>query len=164
MTTPDALSGRMEMTPYILIVTGWRHTLPSTVYTTLDEIVERNGPPLVLVHGGAPGADRHAGEWAKRRGFRVVEMPALWDSEGDKAGPIRNGYMLAFTLILSQGWPAVHHDPRLIPAFGELYNTVATPPLVRAVAFPHATSRGTRHMMGLLKKAQIPTLVRPVTP
>lgn len=45
---------------------------------------------LVVVHGGAKGADSLAGEWAKDRGARVEVFPADWENQGKKAGYIRN--------------------------------------------------------------------------
>ena len=48
-----------------------------------------------VIHGGAPGADSMAGEWA--RGMLVSEVcfPAEWDEHGKAAGPIRNAKMLS---------------------------------------------------------------------
>jgi len=54
-----------------------------------------------LIHGDAPGADRLAGSWAKRRGIPVTAFPAIWYPDGkdggrdDKAGTKRNTQMLA---------------------------------------------------------------------
>ena len=48
----------------------------------------------IIVHGGAPGADRLAADVAAERGFAVEEHPADWDRHGKAAGPIRNQQML----------------------------------------------------------------------
>lgn len=48
----------------------------------------------LLIHGGARGADRLAGEWAQRIGIPVQEFEAQWEEQGRAAGPIRNQRML----------------------------------------------------------------------
>lgn len=52
-------------------------------------------PDMVIIHGGARGADFLAGEVAKELGFKVEVYPADWDNHGRAAGPIRNVKMLA---------------------------------------------------------------------
>lgn len=55
----------------------------------------------VLIHGAAPGADRLAGQWAKKNGIPVEDFPADWFPNGkdggrdDGAGFKRNAKMLA---------------------------------------------------------------------
>lgn len=46
-----------------------------------------------LIHGACRGADRIAGDVAKRLAIDVVEYPARWN-EGRSAGPRRNHQML----------------------------------------------------------------------
>jgi hypothetical protein len=48
----------------------------------------------VIILGGAPGADRMAGEWAKLMGYPVEVYEADWEKHGRAAGPIRNKRML----------------------------------------------------------------------
>jgi hypothetical protein len=53
---------------------------------------------LVIIEGGAPGADRFAGVWADARGLPDdlhERYAADWDRYGDAAGPVRNARMLA---------------------------------------------------------------------
>ena len=52
-----------------------------------------------VVHGNAQGADRMAGEWAKKRGIPVIAVDANWGYYGRGAGPIRNGWMLELIKI-----------------------------------------------------------------
>jgi hypothetical protein len=47
-----------------------------------------------LIHGGAKGADTHAGRWAHRNRVPVEVFYPDWDRYGKKAGHIRNGEML----------------------------------------------------------------------
>lgn len=46
-----------------------------------------------VIHGGAPGADTLADEWALSRGVQAIRCPANWDKHGKSAGPIRNRRM-----------------------------------------------------------------------
>lgn len=48
----------------------------------------------VLIHGGASGADRMAGIWARDGGIAVESYPAEWGKYGYGAGPKRNKQML----------------------------------------------------------------------
>lgn len=49
----------------------------------------------LLVHGGCKtGADFFADLWARNRRQKVKEYPAEWEKYGNRAGPIRNGFML----------------------------------------------------------------------
>lgn len=47
----------------------------------------------VLIHGGAPGADRHAKRWAVMNDIQTMGFPADW-SLGPRAGPLRNQRMI----------------------------------------------------------------------
>ncbi len=51
-----------------------------------------------VVHGGARGADRLAGEAADILGFQVVVFPAAWEAHGKAAGIFRNQQMLSYLL------------------------------------------------------------------
>lgn len=97
-------------------------------------ILERLGklpPDTVVIHGACRGADRFAGEVADALGFEVEEYPAEWDLYGRAAGPIRNRQML------EEG------KPDLVLAF-------------------HADighSRGTKDMVAVAVKAEVPVEV-----
>ena len=83
---------------------------------TLIEAVLRAHGPALIVHGGARGADRIAGEIARGLGWPVEEHPADWTRHGRAAGPRRNIEMLdsgpalviAFTLAPG-GTPGTRH-------------------------------------------------------
>lgn len=62
------------------------------VTRALEYLFFRN--PLVVIHGGAKGADRMAKDWALEKGCDLVPFPAEWEKYGRKAGPIRNQRML----------------------------------------------------------------------
>lgn len=65
------------------------------VYDALDDIYESTDEVVIVIHGGAKGADSYADHWTKYRprAQRVV-VPAEWDRDGVTAGPIRNERML----------------------------------------------------------------------
>lgn len=68
-----------------------------TVWEILDNLQEQYGFET-LIHGDAPGdenVDKWAGRWGDERGLIVHPRPANWRKYGKRAGPIRNGRMLA---------------------------------------------------------------------
>lgn len=84
------------MTP--LLVTGGRaYPDRARVFAELDQ----HAPDLVL-HGGAGGADRWAGEWADERGKPCLSMAAPWKGLKRAAGPTRNGWLLAVAMRLAK--------------------------------------------------------------
>jgi hypothetical protein len=48
----------------------------------------------LLIHGGAPGADKAACKWARSMKVPIQSFPANWKVYGKAAGPIRNRRML----------------------------------------------------------------------
>ena len=53
----------------------------------------RNGNKIIILSGGASGADKIGERYAKENGFEVELYPADWDKHGRSAGPIRNKLM-----------------------------------------------------------------------
>jgi hypothetical protein len=75
-----------------VIVTGSREWIDRE---TLEEKLG-NACPSVVVQGGCPtGADAMARDWARRNGINSVTYHANWKLLGKRAGPERNGRMLA---------------------------------------------------------------------
>lgn len=62
-------------------------------------------PGMVLVSGGARGADVGAEAWARKRGVHCVRVDSLWDYHGPKAGPLRNRVMAGLGLGLLVAFP-----------------------------------------------------------
>ena len=57
-------------------------------------VFETKEVELVIIQGGAKGADFLARVWAKLWGIKMIEYPADWNKYKGGAGPIRNKQML----------------------------------------------------------------------
>lgn len=64
------------------------------LFDALEDILERYGGQLVVIEGGARGADALAALWAADRGVQHLQFPADWDRHGSAAGSIRNLQMI----------------------------------------------------------------------
>lgn len=103
----------------------------SAIERELDRLHRPENAPLVVIQGGATGADSMAGVWAMRRGVEHECYPANWKKYGKGAGPIRNQQML----------------------------DEAKPDLVLAFTNDISESRGTRDMVTRSRKAGVKTLI-----
>lgn len=113
--------------PYKVLVCGSRYYRDrDRVFEVLDAYRGRIGPHMLIISGGAQGADEFARQWAADRKVDHLIMYAKWEVEGRGAGPIRNRRM-------------AKKKPRLVLAFH--------PDLDQ--------SRGTRDMIGLADKLKI---------
>lgn len=99
------------LTPVKILVCG------SRVWTS-EEIIRRHLKtavahhhlhPIVVIHGGAAGADTIAEAVALEHGWKVVKVPADWGAYGKSAGPIRNREMLDLKpdLVLAFATPSL---------------------------------------------------------
>lgn len=94
----------------VLVCGGRDYCNERRVYLVLDMILgewcdQHDRRAFAVVHGGARGADRLAGAWARARGIREIACEADWDTHGKAAGYIRNAQMLD------------EYEPRLVVAF-----------------------------------------------
>lgn len=64
------------------------------LFDALD-VIHLETPVTELAHGGASGADTHAGHWCVFRAIPCRVFEARWEEHGKAAGPIRNELMLA---------------------------------------------------------------------
>lgn len=102
------------MDTFRVLVTGTRedglylHQFVSTVLTSL--IHDDRTPPhrrVIIVHGDCPqGVDQYAKMWAVRARIQQEPHPADWKKYGKRAGPIRNGQMVATRPDYCIGFPA----------------------------------------------------------
>lgn len=115
-----------------ILVCGDRNYADSKeLYDSLDWIRGLyDYPNVVVIEGEARGADTLGREWAKERGFSVLEFPADWDKHGRAAGPIRNKQML-------------EQEPDLVVAFHK----------------DISSSKGTLNMITQANRANIPVML-----
>lgn len=79
---------------------------------------------LLVIHGGATGADAMAHAWAETNGL-PVPMRAQWDEHGNAAGPIRNNRMATVARCLQAcGWDVRCHAFGLRQSQGGTKNCV----------------------------------------
>lgn len=98
------------MTVARLLVTGSRyfndaglmHAAISDAVSTLQGFGFAH---IVLVHGGARGADTLAAQIGRSMGLEIEAHPARWDAYGKAAGPLRNKEMLELGADLVLAFP-----------------------------------------------------------
>jgi predicted Rossmann-fold nucleotide-binding protein len=82
-----------QMTYKVLVCGGRDYQNETRVFKVLDRILTRYGP-LLIIEGGARGADSLARKWAQARNQNVRTFPADWDKYKKGAGFRRNTQML----------------------------------------------------------------------
>jgi hypothetical protein len=89
----------LEATALRVLVCGgrdWRDA--ELVESTLDDLFAARGPFDRLIHGGARGVDRIAGNWARKHGVLEWEFLPEWHRAGMHDGSVRNQRMIAEAL------------------------------------------------------------------
>jgi hypothetical protein len=115
-----------------LIIAGSRTlTDYSWMETKLNNVLANTQEDVVVISGGAKGADKLGERYAKTRGFDVIIMPADWDTHGKKAGYLRNKQMAQ--------------------------------ECTHAVIFWDGESPGSKHMIDICQKLNIPNRVIRIT-
>ncbi len=88
----------MTTKPFRILVCGgveWSNiTLTEAVLDGFREQYHEKGRPIVIVQGGAVGADYIAKAWAEKHDIPGETFKAEWNKYGRAAGPIRNSAML----------------------------------------------------------------------
>ena len=88
----------MPTKPFRILVCGgveWSNiTLTEAVLDGFREQYHEKGRPIVIVQGGAVGADYIAKAWAEKHDIPGETFKAEWNKYGRAAGPIRNSAML----------------------------------------------------------------------
>ena len=80
---------------YRVLITGYRyHTDVELIHGALKDLLEEHGKNLVIVTGGASGADALAYNFAVSNHLETETYPADWGKYGKSAGPIRNQQMV----------------------------------------------------------------------
>lgn len=82
----------MADTIFLLIAGGRDFSDYSLALKTLDdyETLDAGGRSIVVVSGGARGADAIGEMWAKARGHTISRMTPDWNLYGRRAGLVRN--------------------------------------------------------------------------
>lgn len=75
----------------ILVCGGREYSDAARVAQVLERY--RHDDPL-YIQGGASGGDRLTKEWCEKNGLPCATVYANWQYYGNKAGPIRNRWML----------------------------------------------------------------------
>lgn len=88
------------MKPRVILVCGsHKRGDKEHVFRVLDSIVQYLDTDFAIVHGGANFIDNFADQWAKQNGYCSICVNANWNFFENKAGPVRNGWMLKFINI-----------------------------------------------------------------
>ena len=94
----------------IIGVTGSRNwTSRLIIRRAFDEAWEEHpdhSSPVVLIEGGARGADLECKTEAIRRGWHPASMQALWGFYGNAAGHVRNDAMVYLGVTVAHRWLA----------------------------------------------------------
>jgi len=98
---------------------------------TIERYIQTLPKDTVIIEGECRGADRMAREIAEKYGLQIFGLEAEWKKYGKKAGPIRNEEMIKYG------------KPEIVIAF---HNNIAE-------------SKGTKNMLMLAKKHNIPVKV-----
>lgn len=89
--------------PRILVCGGRDFEDYELIRNTLEDVVAKRGwvyddeynmPNVVLIHGGAKGADLLVDQWGVTNWLKIEEYKADWNTYGKSAGMIRNRQML----------------------------------------------------------------------
>lgn len=119
-----------------VVVTGDRHWddkwIIERMLTAMADVADRVDEDLVVIEGGARGADLIAQRWHEHGpeddGIVHVTVEAEWDVHGHRAGPIRNRRMID------------EYEPDVVLAFHDDLNE----------------SKGTKNCVAYAKEKRIP--------
>lgn len=113
------------MTTFYCLIVGSRTFNDYELLRRKTDYFLQNHQDIVIISGGARGADTLAKRYAEEKKYKYIEFPADWNLYGKSAGYIRNEQMHKF---LSE------HNPR------------------GCIAFWDGESKGTKHNFELVKK------------
>lgn len=98
MNIQKDMEHKIEVKPYRIVVAGGRDFSDyQLLEKTLDQYLENCFlSDVVIVSGGARGADRLGERYARKNGIDLKLFPADWDKYGKSAGYIRNEEMAKY--------------------------------------------------------------------
>lgn len=86
-----------ENTFFCMVVGTRTYNNYQTFCTILDKALSsKTHQKIIIISGGAKGADSLAEKYAKEKGYHMIVFEAEWERLGNKAGPIRNEQMHKF--------------------------------------------------------------------
>ncbi len=77
---------------------------------------------IIIVSGGACGADIIGEQYAKENGFMVEKYPADWQKYGRSAGPKRNKQMAEICDYVICFWDKKSRGTKLMIDYAKMYN------------------------------------------
>lgn len=92
------------MNRYRVIIAGGRDFNDFERMVDFCDYYLQNKTSIEIVSGKAKGADSLGEQYAKLRGYPIVEYPADWNKLGKAAGPIRNKEMAKYADALLAFW------------------------------------------------------------
>lgn len=79
----------------VVVVVGPREgSNRQTVWSVMDR-ANKHKPIAAIVHGGTPGTEQLASEWARQRGIKVIVCAGDWEQDKEIAVIRRNARMIA---------------------------------------------------------------------
>ncbi len=84
---------RKDQSLTVVVVGGRELRSQRSVWQALDR-AHRHKSIAVLVHGGTPGAEELAADWARDKGIRVIACPADWARDQETAALKRHKRMI----------------------------------------------------------------------
>lgn len=88
------IRGHRSMDVRIIICGSRNWTNKRTIHREIDRLLAKYGDELVIIQGGARGADTIATIYALDKNIKVCSYNADWETYGKRAGPIRNQRMI----------------------------------------------------------------------
>ena len=82
----------------------------------------RKESTIVIVSGGANGADALGERYAKENGFKTERYPANWKKYGKAAGPIRNEQMAQVADYIICFWDLKSTGTKSMIEYAKIYN------------------------------------------
>ena len=111
------------MEEYRVIIAGGRDFKDyDTLLNTVDSLLENIDKKIVIVSGGARGADSLGEQYAVDHGYKIKEFPARWDQYGKSAGFRRNVQMAENADCLIAFWDGQSHGTEHMIKTGKEHN------------------------------------------
>lgn len=107
-----------------LIIAGTR---TFTDYNFLEKkllffLQNKNLEEITIISGNARGVDRLGEQFALKHGCKLISMPANWESEGKKAGYLRNEQMAKLATACIVFWDGKSKGTKHMIDLAKKYN------------------------------------------